>query len=107
MPDKVLVVRGGEIKTPPLSPAGRVRAGTLIRRLQRGEMLSLPESRPMPAIGKRCHELRFKDGDSTWRIIYRIDSDAIVVMEMFKKKTTKTPDSVIRACKARIKEYDS
>jgi hypothetical protein len=45
---KPLVWLGGEIKTPPLSSGARIEAGTLLRKLQNGEKLSLPHSRPMP-----------------------------------------------------------
>ena len=104
--DKVLIVLEGEIRTPPMSRQARVEAGFLLRRLQRGEMLSMPMSRPMPSIGPRCHELRIVDTDQTWRIIYRIDPDAIVILEVFSKKTRETPRSVILVCKKRIKSYD-
>jgi len=60
----------------------------------------------MPSIGKRCHELRISDGNSIWRLVYRIDKTEIVVFDVFKKKTNKTPDNVIEACKARIKVFD-
>jgi phage-related protein len=76
--DKPLVWLRGEIKTPPLSSVARTEAGFLLRKLQMGELLSLPHSRPMPSIGSRCHELRIDDQDKTWRILYRIDNDAIV-----------------------------
>ena len=66
----------------------------------------MPQSRPMPGIAPRCHELRINDGDTTWRLIYRIDPDAIVITEVFAKKTEKTPKDVIQACKKRLKEYD-
>lgn len=66
----------------------------------------MPQSRPMPCIGPRCHELRINDADTTWRLIYRIDPDAIVIVEVFAKKTEKTPKEVIQACKRRLKEYD-
>lgn len=85
--DKPLAWLHGEVRTPPLSAGGRLEAGLLLRRLQRGESLGLPQSRPMPAIGRRCHELRIVDADATWRIVYRIDADAIVVVEVFAKKT--------------------
>lgn len=67
----------------------------------------MPASRPMPSIGRRCHELRINDEDKTWRIIYRIDTDAIIILEVFSKKTSATPKAVIDVCKLRIKEYDS
>lgn len=79
----------------------------LLRRLQRGEVLGLPQSRPMPAIGRRCHELRIIDADATWRLVYRIDSDAIVVAEVFAKKRQATPKPVIDACKRRLRAYDA
>ena len=104
--DKPLVWLHGEIKTPPFSQAARVEAGYLLRRLQRGEMLGMPHSRPMPVIGLRCHELRINEADATWRIVYRIDSDAIVILEVFSKKTSKTPWAVVQACKRRLKEYE-
>src|SRR5665647_3021070 len=97
----------GEVRTPPLSAAARLEAGALLRRLQRGESLSLPQSRPMPSIGRRCHELRITDEDATWRIVYRIDADAIVIAEVFTKKTQATPKAVIAASQRRLRTYDS
>lgn len=105
--DKPLVWLHGEIKTPPLSSRGRIEAGSLLRRLQMGEKLSLPYSRPMPSIGKRCHELRIDDENKTWRIVYRIDIDAILILEVFDKKTQRTPKNVIENCKQRIQLYDN
>ncbi len=96
----------GEIKMPPFSVQARIEAGTLLRRLQRGDNIGMPHSRPMPAIGKRCHELRVRDKNQNWRIVYRIDSDAIVIVEVFAKKTGTTPKNVIDKCKARLKAYD-
>jgi len=105
--DKPLVWLHGEVKTPPFSKAGRLEAGFLLRRLQSGEKLGLPWSRPMPTIGNRCHELRINDQNINWRIIYRIDVDAIVILEIFKKQTQRTPQEVIERCKRRIQMYDS
>jgi len=104
--DKPLVWLHGEIKTPPLSANARVEAGFLLRRLQRGDNLEMPHSRPMPTIGQRCHELRINDVNGTWRLVYRIDSDAIVIADVFMKKTQNTPASVIETCRKRLKEYD-
>ena len=104
--DKPLVWLHGEVKSPPLTRSGRLEAGFLLRLLRRGERLSMPYSRPMPTIGRRCHELRVVDGDSTWRIIYRIDPDAVVIADVFQKKTAQTPKRVIDVCKRRLKEYD-
>ena len=96
----------GEIKAPPFSAEARIEAGCLLGRLQRGELLAMPYSRPMPGIGPRCHELRMKNARAEWRIIYRIDPDAILVVEVFCKKTRETPDLIIKTCRRRLREYD-
>ncbi len=105
--DKPLAWLQGEVKTPPFSPEARLVTGFLLRRLQKGEKIHLPHSRPMPSIGRRCHELRINDQDVTWRIAYRIDPDVIVMLEVFQKKTSQTPKKVIDTCKTRIKDYDN
>ena len=105
--EKPLVWLRGEIKTPPFSGSARIESGYLLLRLQMGEMISLPHSRPMPSIGVRCHELRIDDENKKWRIVYRIDEDAIVILEVFEKKTQKTPKDVIDNCKRRIRLYES
>src|SRR4030043_2023386 len=97
--EKPLIWLHGEVKTPPLSRAARIEAGYLLRKLQMGELLSLPHSRPMTLIGSRCHELRIDDQTKTWRVVYRIDNDAIVILEEFEKKAQKTPREVIETCK--------
>ena len=96
----------GEIKTPPFSTRARLEAGVLLRRLQRGEALGLPHSRPMGVIGARCHELRINDADVTWRIVYRVDRDAVIILDVFRKKTARTPEAVLRRCRARMRSYD-
>lgn len=105
--EKPLVWLHGEIKTPPFSKEARLEAGFLLGKLQGGENLSMPHSRPMPSIGRRCHELRITDENKTWRIIHRIDRDAIIILEVFEKKTNQTPKYVIEVCRKRIKYYAS
>ncbi|MGI8641546.1 MAG: type II toxin-antitoxin system RelE/ParE family toxin [Pyrinomonadaceae bacterium] len=90
-----------------MSREARLEAGFLLRKLQQGELLSMPQSRPMPTIGSHCHELRIVDADSTWRIVYRIDTDAVLILEVFSKKTRETPQNIISICKRRIRSYDS
>lgn len=104
--DKELVWLHGEVKSPPFSQDARLEAGYLLRQLQQGVMLSMPQSRPMPSIGRRCHELRINDDNGTWRIVYRTDSDAIVILEVFEKKTNTTPKHIIDICIERIRRYD-
>ena len=80
--DKPLVWLAGEVRTPPFSPEARIEAGFLLRKLQQDESLSMPHSRPVPSIGRRCHEL-----------------------EVFAKKTQTTPKKVIETCRARLAMY--
>lgn len=84
-----------------------MEAGVLLRRLQQGETLTLPHSRPMTSIGSACHELRITDEKKSWRIIYRIDSDAIIILEVFRKTTRQTPQHVIADCKRRLNSYEA
>lgn len=95
------------MKTPPFSGSARIEVGLLLRRVQRGELIPLPHSRPMPSIGARCHELRVVDERTSWRIVYRIDRDAIIVIDVFEKKTRQTPQHLIDSCKVRLRAYDS
>jgi len=103
--DKPLVWLHGEVKSPPFSSDARVEAGVLLRRLQRGELLILPQSRPMPNIGPGCHELRIVDETRTWRIIYAIQPDAIAILEVFSKTTRSTPAGILRICRRRLGQY--
>ena len=105
--DKPIAWLQGEVKTPPFSSEARIETGFLLRKLQRGERIGMPHSRPMPSIGPSCHELRVNDKTVSWRIIYRIDADAIVLAEVFSKKTGKTPQRIIELCKKRLKDYDN
>ncbi len=103
--DKPIAWLHGEIKTPPFSKEARLEAGLLLRRLQKGEILAMPNSRRMQTIGKACHELRIRDKDKTWRIIYHIADDAIVILEVFSKKSKETPKYVIENSKKRLSKY--
>jgi phage-related protein len=104
--DKPLAWLRGEVKTPPFSAAARLEAGAWLRRLQGGEKVGMPHSRPMPSIGPRCHELRIVDASKTWRIVYRLDSDAVVIADVFQKTTQQTPTRAIADCRRRLRLYD-
>lgn len=75
------------LKTPPLPTKVRRRAGYLLRKIQNGEVLTMPDSRPMPSIGSGVNELRLTDQNTEWRVIYRIDPDALIAVDAFLKKT--------------------
>jgi phage-related protein len=101
-PDKPIVWLKVEVKTPPFGQTARLEAGLLLRRLQRGEILGLPHSRPLPIVGTHCHELRIHDREQSWRIIYHVADDAIVLLDVFSKKTQATPPQVIALCRKRL-----
>lgn len=103
--DKVLVWLHGEVKTPPFSKEARLEAGFLLRRAQQGDAIELPLSRPMPTISRGCHELRVNDARKTWRIVYAVEPDAIVILEVFAKKTQTTPKKVMETCRDRLRRY--
>lgn len=95
-------------RTPPIARGARIEIGYLLRRLQAGERLELPASRPMPTIGRRVSELRVTDGAGNieWRVIYRIDEDAVVIAAIFSKKARATPSQWIETSQARLRRYD-
>jgi phage-related protein len=97
---------GGEIKTPPFSAAARIEAGILLRRLQQGELLGMPHARPMPSLWRRCYELRVNDEGQTWRILFRLDADAVVIADVFQKTTRTTPKRVLAEGERRLRAYD-
>ena len=103
---KPIIWLHGEVKTPPFTVAARFETGLLLRRLQEGENIGMPHSRPMPSVGRRCHELRVRDENKNWRIMIRIDEDAIIVAEVFNKTTQETPKSVIDNCQRRLNKFD-
>jgi phage-related protein len=103
---KPLVWLHGEIKTPPFTSKGRQEAGMLLRLLQQGELLGMPQAELLPDVGKRCGALRIRDAGHNWRIMFRIDPEAILILEVYAKKTHKIPDEVIEHCQGRLKRYD-
>jgi phage-related protein len=103
---KPLVWLQGEIKTPPFTAEGRQEAGMLLRLLQQGDQPGMPQAEPLPDVGKRCGALRVRDAEHNCRIMYRIDPDAVLILEVYAKKTPKIPNEVIERCRDRWKRYD-
>jgi phage-related protein len=67
----------------------------------------MPHVERLPDVGPRCGALRVRDAEHNWRIMYRVDSDAILVLAVYSKKTRKIPDAVIQRCQQRMKHYDA
>ena len=104
---KPLVWLHGEVKTPPFSPEGRQEAGMLLRLLQEGEKLEMPQAEALSDVGPHCGALRIRDAGHNWRIMYRVDADAVLVLDVYSKKTRKIPDEVVNRCKLRLRQYDA
>lgn len=62
-----LVWLADQVTTPPFSSAAAEESLDDLGRICQGDKLSMPVSRPMPDIGKRCHELRVTDKNVTSR----------------------------------------
>ena len=60
----------------------------------------------MPTVGTRCHELRVDDADHRRRVIYRVDVDSVLVVDVFVKRTRATPGRVVAGCRRRLARYD-
>jgi phage-related protein len=50
--------------------------------------------------------MRVRDAEHNWRIMYRIDSDAVLILEVYSKKTKRIPKAVIDRCQQRLRVYD-
>jgi phage-related protein len=96
----------GRSKEPAVFVEGAFAGWTLFAVVQRGEVLSMPISRPMPSIGVRCHELRIGDVHHTWRVIYRAEVDRVLVVDVFDKNQNKTPQTIIETCRKTLSSYD-
>jgi phage-related protein len=95
------------VKTPPFSSAARLETGFLLRRLQRGESLSMPILARCRALAHDAMNCESMTAVLNGRLVYRIDTDAIVILEVFAKKTGATPKAVIAKCRERLKEYEN
>jgi phage-related protein len=83
-----------------------VEAGYLLGLVQEGAKLTMPQSRPMPQSGSQCHELRVRDEHIEWRIVYRVDDRAVLVVDIFEKKTRSAAKRIIEVCNRRLRTYD-
>jgi phage-related protein len=83
-------------------PAVRQEMGLDIRRLQQGLMPH--DSRPMQSIGKGVFELRQRDANGWYRLIYlaRV-ADTLYMLHAFTKKSAKTSRNDLAVAANRLK----
>ena len=83
----------------------RNRLGRGLFRLQMGEQIAMPNSRPMPAVAVGVSELRVKAEDGTFRAFYyTASSRGVLVFHAFVKKTQRTSPLEIELARKRLKE---
>ena len=75
-----------------------------LARLDAGQSLAMPLSRPLPSIGAGVHELRLKDRSGAYRVVYALIEPGIVhVLHAFKKTTATTRRRNIELAQSRLK----
>lgn len=83
----------------------RVRLGKGLFRLQMGELIGMPDSRPMPGVAAGVSELRVGGADGCFRAFYyAASSRGVLVFHAFVKKTQRTPPMEIELARKRLKE---
>lgn len=91
------VVRGFSVEV-------RQEIGALFRLLQQGERLGMPQARPMSQLATSAFELRIKDRNGIYRVIYvLVDKNRIFVPHAFIKKTQKTPRHELEVAQKRLR----
>ncbi len=83
----------------------RRELGKAIFDLQKGDVLVMPLSRPMPSVGAGVSELRIQDRSGIYRVFYyRRSARGILVFHAFVKKTQTTPRRELNLARTRLKE---
>ena len=82
-------------------------AADALAQLDAGLKLSMPLSRPMPAIASGAHELRLKDASGQYRVLYAFrGSGDVHVLHAFKKTTEATSNSNLAVARHRLRIVD-
>lgn len=82
--------------------ATRSQAGFELREVQKGKEPT--DWKPMSSIGTGVKEIRVKDEDGIFRVIYVVKYlDRVIVLHAFQKKTQKTAKKDIDLAKQRLK----
>ena len=80
--------------------------GSILTKLQKGEPVGHPDTKPMINVAPGVFEIRLKDGSGAYRAFYILKTaHGIMVFHSFKKKTRKTPIQEIETGKRRLKAF--
>jgi phage-related protein len=101
---KGLDFRGGALNDLRAFPhSARREAGYQLDKVQNGEMPT--DWKPIATIGRGVREIRIRDDDGTFRVIYVAKfADMIHVLHCFQKKTQKTARSDLDLAAKRYRE---
>ncbi len=78
-----------------------------LARLEAGQTLAMPLSRPMPSIARGVNELRFRHRTGIYRVIYWVSrTGGIWLIHAFQKKSQQTPQRSIELARQRLKELN-
>jgi phage-related protein len=102
--EKPIEFRGSSLKDLRDFPKGiREDCGYQLHKVQIGEQPD--DFKPMPTIGKGVEEIRVKDEDGIFRVIYTARfEEAVYVLHAFQKKTEQTSPQDIELAKKRFKQ---
>ena len=83
----------------------RRELGKAIFDLQKGEVLRMPLSRPMPSLAGGAAELRIGDRTGIYRVFYYAQSPrGILIFHAFVKKSRATPKRELDLARKRLEE---
>jgi phage-related protein len=84
-------------------PDARREAGYQLDRVQRG--LNPDDWKPMPSVGRGVREIRIRDDDGAFRVIYVATlPNAVYVLHAFQKKTQQTAKRDIDLAASRLRQ---
>jgi phage-related protein len=80
--------------------------GDVLTKLQKGELVGMPDVRPMSSVGKGVCEIRIRASSGAYRVFYFIQGAlGICVFHAFTKKTQQTPNKEIVTAKERLNSF--
>lgn len=85
----------------------RREAGFLLGLLQGGEVLGMPQARPLPDVAPHLYELRVREPGRNWRIFYRADADRVLVIHQINKTTPTLTEQDKDTVRNRLTAYDA
>ena len=81
----------------------RRNAGHQLAQIQMGQQAA--DWKPMSTIGRGVEEIRIRQADGAFRVIYLAKrAEAVYVLHAFQKKTQQTPLSDVRLAQSRLLE---